>query len=109
MKSARQRSNSVDIDQAKTKAALIREQGLKKYQEQLLGELEQDKKRKLCVVTLLYLASLAVILLHYYWNTDLGALETKVINYMIDGYIFVFGDPFAEDNLAQNNNPAPAN
>ena len=60
-----------DVEQARQKAAKIREQGLQKYKEQLLVELEHDKFKKLCVVAVLYLAALSIIGMMYYSNTEL--------------------------------------
>lgn len=60
-----------DIELAKKKAAYIREQGLQRYKEQLLIELEYDKKKKLGVVFLLYLLAVAVIGYLYYTNAEL--------------------------------------
>ena len=62
---------SKDIELAKKKAAYIREQGLQRYKEQLMIELEHDKKKKLGVVLLLYLLAVALIGYMYYTNAEL--------------------------------------
>ena len=70
----------MDIAQAKAKAAKIREQGMKEYKEQLLKELETDRKRKVSVVFALYFISLLAVLAVYLSNTDFAEIEKWIVN-----------------------------
>ena len=77
--SKREHDNQSDIEQAKKKAAKIREQGLQKYKELLLQELESDKKKKLAVVSLLYFLSLMLVVVVYYSNTDFDEVQKAIL------------------------------
>ncbi len=59
-----------DTEQAKKHAAFIREQGLQKYKQKLLKELEADKRRKLLVVNIFFLLAMVVLAMLYYWQTN---------------------------------------
>ena len=61
--------------QAKAKAAKIREQGMKEYKQQLLGELESDRSRKVRVVMFLYILSLCAMIAFYFSNTSFDEIE----------------------------------
>ena len=61
--------------QAKAKAAKIREQGMKEYKQQLLGELESDRSRKVRVVMFLYILSLCTMIAFYFSNTSFDEIE----------------------------------
>jgi len=50
-----------DVEQARAKAAQVKEQSLKKYREKLKIELDADKARKLNVVNSLFVLSLLVV------------------------------------------------
>lgn len=50
-----------DVQVAKLKAAIIREEGQQKYNLKLLTELEADKKRKLFAVSVLLVISLLMV------------------------------------------------
>ena len=71
--------NAQDIAQAKEKAAQIREQGLKEYKEQLLKELENDTRWKMCIVVFLYFISLVAILAIYLSNTSYDEIEKWIL------------------------------
>ena len=71
-----------DIAQAKAKAALMREEGMKQYKEQLLKELEADRRRKVRVVLFLYLMSLCIALAFYFSNTDFAEIEQMIVKAM---------------------------
>jgi hypothetical protein len=55
----------LDVQTAKKKAALIREQGQQKYNMKLLRELEADKTRKLMVVNALCIFFLTLLGMFY--------------------------------------------
>lgn len=61
-----------DAEQAREKAAKIREQGLQKYKEQLLIELVNDKRRKLTVVYFLCFITLMFVAFCFYTLNDLN-------------------------------------
>lgn len=61
-----------DAEQARQKAAKIRATGMLRYKEQLLKELEEDKKRKLFVVYVLYFLCVAIIGVLYYTKQQLS-------------------------------------
>ena len=55
-----------DVERAKEKAAKIREQGIIRYKQHLLVELESDKRKKLCVVNFLFFLSMITLAAFYY-------------------------------------------
>lgn len=57
----------------------MREQGLQRYKEQLMIELEYDKKKKLGVLAVLYLLTLAVVGYLYYTNAEMVDLESMLM------------------------------
>jgi hypothetical protein len=55
---------------------------LKEYKEQLLTELETDRRRKVRVVFVLYAISLCIVLAFYFSNTDFAEIEQMIIKAM---------------------------
>lgn len=74
----------LDVERAKQQAAKIREQGLVKYKQKLLAELESDKKRKLQVVNCLFVFTLLVVATIYYAQTLNPERLTNALNELIN-------------------------
>lgn len=55
----------------KEKIEKIREKGLRAYKKRLLQQLEQDSRRKLMVINMLFLACILAVGLMYYNDIDI--------------------------------------
>lgn len=70
-----------DVETAKLKAQTIKEQGQLKYNLKLLQELEADKSRKLMVVNILAVLSLAAVGVTYLLYEH--ALNNNILNNLL--------------------------
>ena len=76
---------------------------MKEYKEQLLKELESDKKRKVQVVFMLYFLSLCGVLCIYLSNMNFEEIEKMIIDAMaIDPMDQDFWKAYAAEPLNNN-------
>ena len=71
-----------DVERAKEKAKRIREQGIQKYKNSLLKELEADRNKKLCVVNFLWFLTILILSGFYYAKNwiDLDKLFSDTVH-----------------------------